>query len=349
MKFAAIVLKRRGRGIEFDAAIIQGIIQMYFRKESDIIIGDEKVTDRYRYVFYIEHWSNIPIKGEVLIFIPNIELLEEWDADFIKTKANFVLAKTKFTFDILTRLFPEKKSNIFLTNFTSGCHYSPSINKDPNLVSHFAGTSYLKGTYEVLSFWIKAKGFLETNPNVKLLLAENIPSFSPEREKIDKLWKALKTEPFTTFEGKKLVGTRYQNIYKVGYIPMTEYWYFMNRSLYLLQPSLIEGFGHDINLGRCMNSIVITTAAPPMSELIPNLKQQIAVEKKVPIFKYITWLKNLYKQTAVTADFIKFEDFQKKVSVLLDNPDKGKMYRREFLTDSFVFIDFIQKLLSGKL
>lgn len=166
------------------------------------------------------------------VLIPN----PEWDyhdIEYINDNIDFIIAKTKDCERIFKQFFP----NVGYTSFTSKDIYTG--NNVGRKYVHFAGKSIHKGTEAVINLWNNKKDL----PRLYLYSYEN---------KYDRL---IKTDNI---------------IYIYDKLNDDDIKYLQNKYLFHLCPSEYEGFGHQINEAKSASSIVFTTDAPPMNELITN-------------------------------------------------------------------------------
>ena len=80
-------------------------------------------------------------------------------------KTHTILCKTKQCYNF----FKNKHDNVIYTKFKSICSPSRAI-KDNNLYLHLGGDSYMKGSDSLLKCWVKNKGYIDINPNIKLFI-----------------------------------------------------------------------------------------------------------------------------------------------------------------------------------
>ena len=127
-------------------------------------------------------------------------------------------------------------ANTCFIGFSSKCIYNPAIEKDFLSFFHLAGRSTLKGTETVLSLW-------EKHPEWPGLTLVQSSGHAPRRAP----------------ENVQLVPR---------FVSDDELAAIMNRHGVHLCPSRSEGWGHYITEALACGSVVLTTDAPPMNELI---------------------------------------------------------------------------------
>lgn len=263
---------------------------------------------------FLEHilpqW--LDIQAQVSYFVPNHEMLTDWDIKLSKN-VDVILCKNVYTQSV----FP---NNNRLIKFTSLCSHS-TAKKDYSLFIHFGGTSFMKGTVELLRYWVDCK--FADNKNIKLLITHS-PKFN--NDVID-YWHSLNPKKQSTFMGRTVVGECYKNMFLTQHLPEKEYNYFAQKAGVRIQPSILEGYGHTVNEGRCNGTLTMTTDAAPMNELITNKKCLFSVGHTIPSYEIFKPFKNLYKymfRGSSVASFIDKNDFEKKMNQIIDLSDDEK-------------------------
>ena len=337
----AIILRYKKGGIYVDAKVIKKI----FGGRSIIITWNKLNLKNITHKIAIEHLTPDIIKFSPkakLIYIPNLEFLTDWDIK-LASKADVILAKNEQT----NKFLKSKFTNTVYSKFTSLCAESKA-QKDFNMVAHFAGSSFLKGTDLLVKYWLKNDGFLKINSKLILII-----TFNPQNNQYKDFWKKLNPVKRTTLNGRPLHCEKVNNIYMVKRLNDLDYAYYREKAGFYICPSLMEGFGHYINEGRCNSSVTITTNAPPMNELIRDPRRLIKVSKSIPSFHHMSWLKYLYKGPA-RANIIDFADFTKKMNYILSLAPRElkKIALRdygEFVRDHHHFTEVIKKMIFSTL
>lgn len=227
-----IYTKRNGVGLEADANILHDILQP--QHDVKIIDWDSPGGNKRpaNVAIHLEH-----IRKELLhlapynINIPNPEWFEPNWIPLLK-RVNLVLCKTHYTQSIFEKIH----GNTVYTSFTSRDMYKPEATKH-RMFFHLSGRSKHKGSEAVRNVW-------KANHQLPLLIMhrlENLAGYIFEQENY------------------------YPSVRKVKDIRD-----YMNMAVFHLCPSKAEGFGHYINEALSAGSIVITTDAPCMNELIDN-------------------------------------------------------------------------------
>jgi glycosyltransferase involved in cell wall biosynthesis len=184
--------------------------------------------------FYFEKFSeDYDKKG---MFFPN---LDETDFSAMrKDSPKIFLCKTKQTYDILKREFPEK--TVLLTGFTSLDKYDPTIRKDYSKFLHIVGQSPFKGSEMVIKTWIKHPEW----PQLTVITHGDIGN---------KLQQLVKN-PVNNI---KLI---------VDFLSDKELIEISNRIGIHICASSHEGFGHYIHEAKAVKAVILYTNAPSMNE-----------------------------------------------------------------------------------
>jgi alpha-N-acetylglucosamine transferase len=228
---------------------------------------------KYDIIFIIEHITPpiLKINASYKVWIPNVEMLTGWDMELIKG-VDLIMCKTKVSYEYF-----KNKHNSVYTSFTSICNKKELAN-DKKLWIHLGGTSYMKGTVYLLKYWIN--NF--THLDIKLLVTFKRSKEYPDFDDVMTMWRGLKKDKLKSFMGKSMNVERYKNIYRVERMTKEQYSYFTNKASVFIQPSVNEGFGHVINEKRCLNTLMITTNAPPMntfSDLTIDYRKTLPMHK----------------------------------------------------------------------
>lgn len=332
-------------GLLNDANIIKKILS-----DHTVIIIDknEIVADIvFDFVIMIEHiFGNIfdTIKYKKILFIPNLEMLYDWDIKNIN-RVDIIIAKTKQTKPFFESL-DIKLPKIVYTKFTSPCTVS-DIKKNNNIVIHFSGTSYTKNTTAVLKTWVKNNYFTNENKDIILVITKKIWHKTELEKEGNSFWLSLNPVNVDSILDRKVSAQQVNNIYIVSYFEKEDYEYFLNSAFIHLCPSLMEGYGHYINEGRCRKAIVLTTNASPMNELITDKKQLIKVEHKIPHHKdhFNNWI---YKSKYVS-NRISIEDFGIKIKYFINGEHSNNLKKQydDFVADSKYFNDSFLKIINS--
>lgn len=238
-----IIAKQQIGGLRLDMSIIQDMIPS---------VGQ----------FHLEHFQeDRGIDGVPNYLFVNQEFLFDWDIEALKSEKAIALCKTRYACAVLASV--GVKNSIY-TGFTSRDIYNPQVPRDPHLVVHLAGLSWLKGTLEVLRGWFEHGG---TELDAILFITRQQAPYSTTAADLA-YWDALQPT-LGTYRG--IAVECKHNVYLTrNRLTDAEFAMIANTAMVHLCPSITEGWGHIINTARAVNSIVITTDAAPMNELIDS-------------------------------------------------------------------------------
>ncbi len=238
------------KGLDADANIFYDAIKkvsdklvIQINSEDEILKNPPKTLDDIH--IYISNTSKELLKyGKVKMFMINHELFyqKESDIEFLK-ELDYILARNsigaKWAEQIKNKLNLKYKIEIikFTTNF-------PEINiqKTWNMFLHSAGEHHWKQTDSVIKCWNK-------HPELPPIVITCT----------DQCYRNI----------EKLINKNAKNILLYNYLlPKDKFIELKNKIGIHLCPSIVEGFGHYINEGRKVKSLVITSDLAPMNELI---------------------------------------------------------------------------------
>ena len=165
------------------------------------------------------------------ILIPNQERFPERHLPRLR-KIDHIFCKSKHALEV----FGQHHSSCHFTSFTSRDLFRPELPRLPLGILHLAGRSTLKGTETILRLWEKHPEW----PTLTLLQHKEIA-------------------PAQVPDNVHLITT---------YLDQEDLIKLINEHPIHLCPSLSEGWGHYIVEAMACQAMVITTAAPPMNELI---------------------------------------------------------------------------------
>jgi len=236
-----IIGTKNGAGLEQDFSILAGIFKAQGWHPAFVEYHQAQAPQRADVNIFLElfgrpEWCQMAPRNYLL---PNQEwFLPHWEPHLQHLTA--VLAKTRHA----EKLFGKYIKTVY-TGFTSRDPYQPEVEKRP-IFAHFAGRSSTKGTYQAVKAWKK-------NPDLPTLHIYHSRAWKYE------LGKAIKSlRPV-------------QNVqFHFGHMPSSEFRYVFNQARFHVCPSPAEGFGHYINEALACNNLVITTAGPPMDELVAD-------------------------------------------------------------------------------
>lgn len=231
------------QGLLNDAKVLQHVLSSYKTRFIDYE-ETELFTQNIKYdtsvkddiVIFLEHINKKYTQCKYILFFPNYEILNKTDFIYMHNYIDLICAKNEHTKNYLTELgFDERK--IAVTGFTS-------IDRSRHCVKqigflHVKGKSSNKNTQILINTWIQ----------------------HPE-------WPVLHIVQEFDYEIDEDITINSNIILTQRHISENELNYLMNLYKYHLCPSQVEGFGHYINEGLSCSSVVITSNAPPMNELI---------------------------------------------------------------------------------
>lgn len=154
-----------------------------------------------------------------------------------------ILCKSRYARDLLNAYKSRSAMNwkAYHTSHTSIDRYDPRVTKDYSLALHVPGKSLNKQTDVVLQTWLHHPEY----PTLHVVL-------NPHQIRV----------PYAVRHAA--------NIILYERLPPDQLQQLQNRCGLHLCPSEAEGFGHYINEARSTRSVILTTNAPPMNELIDN-------------------------------------------------------------------------------
>ncbi len=277
---AYIVVKILKGGIAVDVDIIKRFIpdaHVIIDKDLPKIITEKRPKpDKLIFIEHIPDKIPLELAKTQMIWIPNQEFVYDWDIKQMIKWEPQILCKTLLAKSLFTSLVRVCKSKVIYMGFSS--IITPmSFRRDYNLISHIAGSSFLKGTGQLLKCWILNGGFLNVRPGVRLVIVKNkhILDTALDRQLFEYknkfVWTKSNDFPFAS--------VKYKNIYWVESLDKKDVSTLQHFSAINVAPSLTEGFGHCINEALLSGQIVITSNHPPMNEHVkePSLLVDVDV------------------------------------------------------------------------
>lgn len=183
-------------------------------------------------VFLEEVFAEWSPHARANVLIPN----QEWcrPATFRQLSAlDAVFCKTRHAEEVFSRYLPGK---VRFVGFASSDRHDPSVPKDFSRFFHVAGQSKQKGTDTLLRVWARRPDW----PTLTVV---------SQHEELG-------------------LGIHAANIRRLNYVEEAELRQMQNCCGVHLCPSEAEGFGHSIVEAMGCASLVLTTDAPPMNELV---------------------------------------------------------------------------------
>jgi len=219
-----------------------------------------KAAAPFDLTFLLEHaHPNDPILApgfsKEIIYVPNIEWMNDLDENVLMSgAAGKVLLKNRYSFDVFSSLpLASRTGEIAFVGWTSDdpLRGSQAADKDFESFLHVKGISWQKQTDVVMETW-----------------AAN-PRFPP-------LTVVMRFERGFGLSGTMTYGKNVKVIMRE--IPLAELRSLQNAAGVHVNPSAAEGFGHSLNEARGSGSVLITTNAPPMNELVRHGENGLLAE-----------------------------------------------------------------------
>ena len=234
MKTVNILAVQNGVGISRDVAIIKDIlVKAGYEVDTNHIFRYEPGEKKYDIAIHLERFHPKTFTGaKNNVLIPN----QEWfEPGWLPVLHGFDVIFTKTHF--ATKVFQDLGAKTEYISFTSEDRYMPDLEKCDYHYLHIVGKSIQKQTDIVVQTW-------EKNPGFPPLTVIHDPKFYKPRTNARNITYIYDRLPEPLLKA-------YQNVCAVH-----------------VCPSETEGFGHYIMEGMSCKSIVITTNAPPMTELV---------------------------------------------------------------------------------
>jgi glycosyltransferase involved in cell wall biosynthesis len=233
-------------------------------------------------------------KAKRNLFIPNQEWITNRSMLFLGS-LDLILCKTIHAFEI----FKSLNLPVEYLGFTSNDHFRETIHKNYNKCLHLAGGSELKGTKVLLEVWSRHPDW----PTLKVVKHKG---------------------NFANLEASKNIE------FVVDRLSDDEILGIQNSAGIHICPSEVEGFGHVLVEGMSCASIVVTTDAPPMNELI---------DSRYGVLVSYSHHKKIRLGTKYYVDLIDLENrLQKLFNLDLEKRRKmGEMARESYIGRGLIF------------
>ena len=259
-----ILAKRLKSGIATDARVVQSVYPdaEVFETGQGSSYFDSK--DPVDVQFHLEHYlarDDAYPAQQNYIFV-NQEFLFDWDIDALRSGKATALCKTRHACDVLDSLGIKGE----FVGFSSPDIRNESIAKDPQLIVHLAGLSWLKGTLEVLQGWFEHGG---TNLDATLLITHQRSDYAPLTA-VRSYWESLNPERNVEYRGISGLEKKDNVYFSRGPLSEEMIAELANAAPIHLCPSIVEGWGHIIDSARSVGAVIITTDAAPMNELVDS-------------------------------------------------------------------------------
>lgn len=228
-----IILRFHSKGLYNSAVILNNVLKSSGFKARLVENKSRTMQFKSRLNIFLETINPKLLKfAKYNILISN----PEWDyheIQFMKDNIDCIIAKTRDC----EHIFKQYSLNVKYTSFTSRDIFSNTNPKRTYV--HFAGKSTHKGTEAIINIWNRKKDL------PRLYLYSFLNDYT-QHIMTDKI----------TYNYKNITDDEMKQI--------------QLSHLFHICPSEYEGFGHQINEAKSAGSIVFTTDAPPMNELITN-------------------------------------------------------------------------------
>ena len=318
------------------------------------------------------------------LFMPNNELFIDTKEDNKKygkgytynryeelKSIDFILCKTELCHTFFNFIKKEKyRNNIYkyqtiYTKFTSSIRkeikdivdkddYSNTI-IDPNLFVHLAGKSPFKNTPDLIHCWIKNKGFLDIDPNIKLVITCYEHCSFWFNKTLTRFFKYDFEKDKEVHMNYKTNIATYKNmtIYFKPINPYSDFIDIITKANVAICISNKEGYGHYINEVRYMKKFIITLDYPPMNELVID-KDGIG-GNGIVLKKKNKFIKQSYKETNFNFSeaYPDSDDLRDSIIWCIKHKHElrkwGENGRKMFLDDKTYFEDKMEKFIGSKL
>ncbi len=329
-------------GLEVDSNLLASILNL------TAVYSDKNLVKNADVIIHIERIT-IDLSAKYHIWIPNQELISEWD-EKNKNKMDLVLCKTHKTYDIMKQLYASTKStNILYTGFTSMCDkklaYSSSHKYDNSLVI-LPASSILKNVDMILEIWLANKCFMDNCKNSKLYIIYKGLFSTTHIFKIinnnihNTIKKYCNADTYKSFLNSikdNKIHIKNTNITIFNTLPDSEYKQLLHTAGIIICCSMNEGFGHYINESKYYGNIPLITDAAPMNELITQPELRVKATRRGTICDFD---KRSYMRCA-DAYGVDSVDFAKKFTALYNSKNLSSI--RKSLFESYIKNDKIVK------
>jgi len=274
-----------------DFKLIKNIHHHTIEKYYDVNLFLEQLPQRCK--------KNFPSKYN--LYMPNNELFIDTKEDNKNTSKNkydryeelksinMILCKTQMCYKFFNFIKNEKNPNnhnnvysykTVYTKFTSNImkelQYDGNDGNDgsidPNLFIHLAGKSSFKNTPDLVNCWIKNNGFLDIDPDIKLVITCYGQCYRWFNSNLKRIYNYDFTKDENIIMDKQKMIATYKNM-TIHFKPIEivkEYVDLLKKANVSICISSKEGYGHYINESRYMNKFIITMDYPPMNEMVKN-------------------------------------------------------------------------------
>ena len=292
---------------------------------------------------------------------------------------DFILCKTELCYKFFNFIKIEQKNNTknkriyhyqtIYTKFTSSIDKEIKVivdsdtndSIDPNLFIHLAGKSGFKNTPDLVHCWIKNKGFLDSDPDIKLVITCYEHCSFWFNKTLKRFFKYdFEKDPNVSMNPKTNTAT-YKNmtIYFKPITPFSDYIDIITKANVAICISNKEGYGHYINEARYMKKFIITLDYPPMNELVKDKDDKTgnggSDGNGIVLKKKNKFIKQNYKETKFNFNEAYPDSDELRDSIIWCIKHKhelrkwGKNGKQMFLDDKKQFEDKMVKFIGSKL
>lgn len=340
MKTIRFIVKTRSIGMMQDVKvysdIMDSLVKNYPHRKCTIILDETKTKLNIKKSdinFFIEKPDHIYLleHGNCMnVLMCNYEFLiykntHDRDIENLR-KMDYILCKTKIASEYCMNL--KKKYNL-RAKLIYTKHTTPVLNIRPKFKNnnwiHAAGSSPWKGTDTIINAWLKHPEWPKLVVTCRGRCKDNLMKYVDMRK-------------YTSSNFPR-------NISIVDYIQNE-----IDISKYgnHLCPSILEGYGHYINMARATESFIVTTNYAPMNELVTN---------KSGVLINCSRIESKQSSEGVNMCILSVEDFEKAMDKILRIPESEKRIMRkaaynQYISDKKFFTrvicSFVKNILLSK-
>ena len=254
-----VLAKQLKNGLALDAEVLKSI----FPAAVIAVAKDSVLEQPVDVQFHLEHYLGRQAAKREYIFV-NQEFFYDWDLEALAAGHATALCKTMYARSVLAALGVE---GVF-TGFTSPDIRDKGVARDPHLVVHLAGQSWLKGTLEVLRAWFEQGGAgLDATLFITCQHADHAPVLVSDALAYWDVQGAEAGAEYRGITGLERKGNVFLARHRLSPETIID---LANAAAVHLCPSLTEGWGHIVNNARAVGAVVVTTDVAPMNELVDN-------------------------------------------------------------------------------
>jgi len=363
-----------------DLQLINSLFINKIDKYYDVNLFLENLPFNFKKIFPAKKHLFMPNNEMFINTIENIEDKERIYKRYDELKSiDYVLCKTKLCNSFFNFIKYENKNTrkykyeTLYTKFTSivkdftdstdsiDSTYSTDSNIeniiDPNLFIHFAGKSPYKNTPDLINCWIKNKGFLNIDPDIKLIITCYAHCYEGLKFNLHKYFNKynIEKDPDVIINyNTKMATYKNMTIHLKPIDPFTHFIDIIKKANVAICISNREGYGHYINEARYMKKFIITMNYPPMNELVIDKDDKRGNGNGI-LLKKNKFNKYTYKETKFNLKKVYPNKNELRDSIIWCIKHKhelrklGENGRKMFLDDKKYFEDKMGKFIRSKL